>query len=68
MRTPLPSGEGLEERLLPPYSGRAGWVSSPGWGGSTTPLLHPLHPQKQGADPLFIGYLAPLHPIIAFFL
>ena len=27
-----------------------------------TPLLHPLHPPKQGARPLYIGIVTPVHP------
>jgi len=33
-----------------------------GVGVGITPLLQPLHPSKEGASPVFIGVLAPLHP------
>jgi hypothetical protein len=33
-----------------------------GVGLLVTPSLHPLHPPKQGARPVFIGVLTPLHP------
>jgi len=26
------------------------------------PLSHPLHPSQEGASPVFIGILTPLHP------
>ena len=28
-----------------------------------TPLLHPLHPPKQGVSPVYIGVVTPLHPV-----